>query len=407
LSLPTATTRRKRGRRVWLSLPLTLLSLLLSGAIPFSASAQQAQPGGGDEESEGETLRRLRESILQSRDRVGQHERDEREIFDRLEEIARGIDGLVRRVAEAKREADRARDSLRDAKLRETDAAKHLSRTRAAMSKRVVALYKSGEVGPLRVLFAASSLPDLLERASVLQLLLEYDASLVTRFRGEHDAFGQARLEAKELAASRQVAVADLKTRSAQLAAERSNKTELLAMVREDRTRERALLVEYERAARALEEKLVALGESSGGGGSNLDETDFEAHKGRLEAPVDAPISMPFGKVVDAEYLTETFRKGVEFDASSGDSVRAVAFGEVRYTGWFRGYGKIVILDHGNQYFSVSGHLSEIYVDVGKTVDVGDTLGSVGETGSLAGPSLYFEVRRAGQPLDPEDWLER
>ncbi|MCP4037502.1 MAG: hypothetical protein GY733_11240, partial [bacterium] len=237
-----------------------------------------AQPVG--EETGGSTLRRLRQAILDARERVGQREREEREIFDRLEEIDRSVDGLVAKVVAAKRAAEVARASLDDTLKREDEAAQRLSSTRVAMSKRVVALYKSGEIGGLRVLFAADSLPDLLERASVLQLLIEYDAELVVRFRDEHDALEQLGREAKERAASRDESVAQLRAHSAELEVERANKTEVLASVREDRTRERALLVEYERAARALEEKLVALGDSSRAGDSNLAETDFEARRG-------------------------------------------------------------------------------------------------------------------------------
>ncbi|MBW2295147.1 MAG: M23 family metallopeptidase [Deltaproteobacteria bacterium] len=69
-------------------------------------------------------------------------------------------------------------------------------------------------------------------------------------------------------------------------------------------------------------------------------------------------------------------------------------------------YGKIVILDHGNQYFTVSGHLADLYVEVGQTVDRGDTLATAGDSGSLTGARLYFEVRRGSEPLDPVEWLQ-
>ncbi len=85
--------------------------------------------------------------------------------------------------------------------------------------------------------------------------------------------------------------------------------------------------------------------------------------------------------------------------------MRAVAPGVVRFAGWFRGYGKLVILDQGDQYFSVMGHLQEIFVAVGDSVREGDTLGSAGDTGSLSGPSLYFELRHGSDPLDPGKWL--
>jgi septal ring factor EnvC (AmiA/AmiB activator) len=83
-----------------------------------------------------------------------------------------------------------------------------------------------------------------------------------------------------------------------------------------------------------------------------------------------------------------------------------VAPGEVRFAGWFRGYGRIVILDHGDGYFTVSGHPDALDVAVGELVGEGDDLGTVGETGSLSGPRLYFEIRQGAEPLDPAEWLE-
>ena len=85
--------------------------------------------------------------------------------------------------------------------------------------------------------------------------------------------------------------------------------------------------------------------------------------------------------------------------------MHAVAAGRVRYAGRFRGYGNVVILDHGADYFSVSAHLDRIDVALGEPVEAGGALGTVGETGSLEGPQLYFELRRGGEALDPSEWL--
>jgi septal ring factor EnvC (AmiA/AmiB activator) len=108
---------------------------------------------------------------------------------------------------------------------------------------------------------------------------------------------------------------------------------------------------------------------------------------------------------VDPEFQTMTFRSGVDFAAGAGASVRSVAPGVVRFSGWFRGYGRIVIVDHGDAFHSISGHLDEIFVEVENPVEEGQALGTVGETGSLGGPSLYFELRRDGEPIDPVRWL--
>jgi murein DD-endopeptidase MepM/ murein hydrolase activator NlpD len=120
---------------------------------------------------------------------------------------------------------------------------------------------------------------------------------------------------------------------------------------------------------------------------------------------VPGPLLRGFGRVVDQEFRTETFRKGIDFSVEVGDPVYSVADGEVRFAGWFRGYGKLVIIDHGESFFTVSGHLEAIDVEVGDEVRGGDEIGLAGDTGSLSGPRLYFEIRQGSEAQDPADWL--
>jgi len=257
----------------------------------------------------------------------------------------------------------------------------------------------------VRVLFSASSLPELLSRSSTLRTLVTHDADLVARYRRDRLAVDDARREAAAATREVEVALVATKRESDRLSLEQASKLQLLSGVRADRSQERALLIELETAARALEETLATLGQAPRRHNQAMDGLGFDSLRGHLPAPVDAAIRSGFGRVVDARFQTETFRKGVDFDARLGDRVRASAMGEVRYAGWFRGYGRIAILDHGDKYFTVYGHLERVDVEVGEWVDAGRPIGVVGETGSLSGPSLYFEVRKGSEPLDPADWL--
>ena len=367
--------------------------------VLLSATAVHAAP-----KPVGSELREIREAIEDSRVRVGGFELQERELFDWLEEIHRRLDALDRDVAAARSEAARAQAELDRAEERAATAAIRLEQTRRAMSKRLVALYKSGEMGPIHVLFSSTSPRELMYRVSTLRSVLEYDAELIDRFQRDQDEQRAAQRGAREATQRLSEALARLRTRSRELAHEREAKRALLAVVRDDRAQERALLTELEKAARALEETVAALGEKRDRDAS-LDGSGFGERRGSLPPPVYGRISQAFGRVVDAEFLTQTFRKGVEFEIRGGESVRVVAFGEVRYSGWFRGYGKIVIVDHGDRYFSVYGHLADLFVEVGAAVREGDTIASSGETGSLTGPSLYFEIRHGSEPQDPADWL--
>jgi len=92
---------------------------------------------------------------------------------------------------------------------------------------------------------------------------------------------------------------------------------------------------------------------------------------------------------------------------SFADAIRAVYGGTVLYRGWLKGYGNLIILDHGTGYYTLYAHASELLVAEGDRVKAGQGIARVGETGSLAGPRLYFEIRYQGRPEDPEQWLRR
>ena len=93
--------------------------------------------------------------------------------------------------------------------------------------------------------------------------------------------------------------------------------------------------------------------------------------------------------------------------APLGTPVRAVWDGKVAHAGWFKGFGNLLIIDHGDRVFSLMAHLDQLEKAVGDAVHAGDEVGTVGDTGSLKGPYLYFELRDGQKPLDPERWLSR
>jgi septal ring factor EnvC (AmiA/AmiB activator) len=128
---------------------------------------------------------------------------------------------------------------------------------------------------------------------------------------------------------------------------------------------------------------------------------------GKTTRPAAGRTRAGFGRQIDPEFQTQTLRTGIEIAASAGAPVSAVAPGRVLFAGWFRGYGQMVIVDHGAGDLSVSGYLDEVHVAAGDSVALGQPIGSVGETGSASGPGLYFEIRHDGKAVDPALWLEK
>ncbi len=132
----------------------------------------------------------------------------------------------------------------------------------------------------------------------------------------------------------------------------------------------------------------------------------FGGLRGKLPFPVRGRILSTFGKNENPKFNTFTVQKGIEIEASLGAGIRAVHDGRVLYSDWFKGYGKILIIDHGEGYYTLSGHASALLKAVGEEVRTGDVVALVGDTGSLKGPCLYFEIRQRGRPLDPMEWLK-
>jgi septal ring factor EnvC (AmiA/AmiB activator) len=379
----------------------TLLAGLAAAARLALAQPEAAVPG---EESKG-PLDAQRANDAR-RERLQSFERREHGLLETLEGIDRAASDLSQEVSGAQERAREARQALARAERVAQEAAERQAVTRHAMTARVVALYKAGSIGPVRAVFTARGPRELLARVYALQTLLERDAALVSRYRREGERLAHAREAALAATAERDRAVARLAAGSHELGLERASKRELLRQVQTDRAREQGAIQELEAASQALESTLDDLRRGSAPSRSaRAVSTPFLDLRGRLPAPVAAPVAQRFGRVVDAEFRTETFHKGVDFAAELGEPVHAVAEGEVRYAGWYRGYGKLVILDHGEQYFTVAGHLDEIRVQVGDAVQAGDVIGTAGETGSLGGALLYFEIRRGSEALDPAEWL--
>jgi septal ring factor EnvC (AmiA/AmiB activator) len=117
-------------------------------------------------------------------------------------------------------------------------------------------------------------------------------------------------------------------------------------------------------------------------------------------------VRVPFGRRKHPRFETYTLQNGIEIEAQQGAAVSAVYDGRVAFAERFRGYGLMVVLDHGDKHHSLYAHLDEASVRLGQKVAAGERLGSVGGAG-LEGPGLYFEMRFQGRPEDPLEWLKK
>ena len=114
-----------------------------------------------------------------------------------------------------------------------------------------------------------------------------------------------------------------------------------------------------------------------------------------------------FGMQKHPQFKTMVFRRGIEISAREGEAVHAVGDGKVAFANWYKGYGNLVIIEHGPGFYTLYGNLSRLDLKENDRVAKGQVIGLAGETGSLKGSKLYFEVRRNGEAQDPLLWLAK
>ena len=284
---------------------------------------------------------------------------------------------------------------------------------RQVLAQRARQLYMHGRLDEAEVFLSARSLPDLAGRIHQYRHIAEDDQRLIEAALDDQRIITEntAELE-KQLDETRRLE--EEKRREEQkLHTEKNGRGSLLRDIRDQKAAYEQAIREMEESARQIQSIIDLLERERQAPPTAQGRVDFfeqtgpfEDLKGSLPWPVRGKVIKTFGRQIHPKYKTVTFNKGIDIQAAPGTEIRAAADGKVLYRSWLRGYGQFLILSHSRGYYTLYAHASEILVEEGALVRAGDVIARVGETGSLDGPKLHFEVRHSKEQLDPLTWLK-
>jgi len=273
-----------------------------------------------------------------------------------------------------------------------------LRQARPLLAARARALYKLGELSYLRLLLSVDRPSDFISGYRFVNALARRDNERLARFRADMRALEQTRADLEKRTAEAFTLRAGLVRARRNLEADRVRKTTLLTELVESKETNAVFLQELEEAEGKLAELL-------GGAGRGEVAVPMGAFKGELPWPVAGRVRTGFGKHKHPRFDTYTVQNGIDIDAPADTPVRAVHEGAVVFADRFRGYGLMVIVEHGRHH-TLYAHLADSAVETGQRVPAGALVGTVGTSG-LEGEGLYFELRTAGKPEDPLGWLKK
>ncbi|MET0152325.1 MAG: peptidoglycan DD-metalloendopeptidase family protein, partial [Candidatus Binatia bacterium] len=338
-----------------------------------------------------EKLKDLQQQIERTERETQSIEKKAESVLGEIEALDRSIATRERRVKDLAAAIRSAQASLEAAESKVADLDAQLPRLRAAFAARARGLYRLTLRGPAPLVFQTPrELTEALRYRRSLEAVLAYDHDLAEELRRNRADADAARQQAAEQATALAARSEESKREIAASRTERSSKRTLLASLRGEGQKHNRLLAELKSAA----EKLRELIESEEAAARTA---PFRPPPGEA-AHMTTPLHVAAGSV-------STARNGVEIRAPAGTPVQAVRAGRVVYAGWFTGYGKMVIVDHGERLYSVYGYASDLLVEAGRVVAEGASIATVGTTGPVSSPSLYFEIRDHGVPRDPTVYI--
>jgi septal ring factor EnvC (AmiA/AmiB activator) len=316
------------------------------------------------------------------------------------------LDQALAQLLELSRRSDRELAEL-DRQLAAGQAELDALRRRQASTEqqlkiRLAALYKSGQDGVARAWLGSAGTPlQLAEKYAFLSRIVRHDRQLMADYRQQAAALDQALAELQQMQERQRALVARQRAEQTALQKAAGAKQQLLAGLRADELQLAASLQELRAKAARLAELVKKL-ESARTQSYTAKGPDFTAQKGRLPWPVSGPVRVGFGSTRHPELGTLIDSNGWEIAVPPQTPVKAVWAGRVLYASQLKGFGNLMVIDHGDKYYTVYAHAARFTRRVGDLVKAQEVVALSGHEGR---DSVYFELRHQGRPVDPNEWL--
>jgi septal ring factor EnvC (AmiA/AmiB activator) len=307
-----------------------------------------------------------------------------------IRESLRGLSSQIEKVSKEIRDGQRRIQQLNRSSLA----------VKERLKRRLVAFYKFGRPGYVMLLVTPASLQE-------FQRIIKYMKAIMDQDRRILDMLGTQRRQVereldmlKENMATIEVLKKTKDTRMALLEKSIEKKVFLLMKVHREKEFYAKAVEELREAAQALNQTMVHL---------EMEERERPLSKGFGKMKGKLPLPLKGETLTDVkEFSFSPFmhKKGIYIRGCPREEIRSVFPGRIDYSGWFKGYGQLVIINHGARYFTVYAHLEERIKEKGEIVSGGEVVGLAGDPGWHVGPGIYFEIRKGGHHLDPKRWLE-
>lgn len=389
----------------------TIAALLL-----LALGASTAAEAGPQEE-----LRGVKKEIREKQHLIKKTRKVEEAVSSELKDIMLSLTRKESELKQLDRDLLTVEGTIQLTGMEVEKVTKEAQQKQLQIERRLTSLYKAGELGAVRMFFSAESFPQMAENIRYMRSVLVQDKRIFSEYNQKIEELRQLKERLEQDATRKERLKGNIASKKKEIEEEKSKKSNYLSKVREDRQGHETSLKELQANAEKLQQMLNRLEALSRRKSAEkhdpaakrkplpelppVPDRGFASQKGRMKMPVKGQIIETFGKHKHPEFNSYTFSKGIVISAAAGTEVHTIYEGTVIFADYFKGYGNMIIIDHGGGYFSLYAYTSRITRKVGAEVAKGDVVAAVGDVDSAKGPALYFEIRHQGKPVDPGGWV--
>jgi septal ring factor EnvC (AmiA/AmiB activator) len=360
-------------------------------------------PGWAKPVSQQVQLEKIKQRIDRAQSNLLHKKESELNINRELALLKETLEKIDRQINLHKNGLKKIRREIEKQKSRMGKSRKNIKSVTAKLEKRLVALYKEGEVGPLKVLFSADSPTEMAQQYHYLNRVLQHDKELLAEYRLVTEEQQQQLLVLRSLEQRQSDLIQQAQQQRSDARKGRRLQTRLLKQARVDKKKLSHELTSLKKNAARLRNLIKKIEQAPPLPSGSVAE-NFIIGRGKLGWPVSGQVIIGFGKQKDAKLGTYYESNGIEIAVPPGSPIHAVAAGKIVFASYFKGYGNLFILSHPGGYHTLYAQTNRMEKKLGDRVSAGDILGYSGLGGR---DSIYFEIRAKGSPVNPLFWLKR
>jgi len=380
-----------------------MFSLIFFTRLAFCANSyEEIEKQIKNHKEKSDSLQNL---ISKSEKKISELSKKENEQLSQLNEMEQAIEVSNSLIYAVSKQIDSINVQKKQTEIELSSTQNSLDMRKEIMTARLVRIYKMGKPTILSIIWGSDSPEEIINRVKYMQDLNKYDRNLLNTIKqNEQKLLEQTKIYEAQNQHFKELLEQRLEE-SEKVRMQVSSRKKFLDELRREKDKWEISMQEYKNAQVELSNMIGKLsGESTAK--TKEQKSDFADKKGKLIWPVKGKIVGNYGKIVHPEYKTIIMNNGIDVEAPIGTPVKSVAAGVVEFVGRMRGYGKLMIVNHFGGFLTVYAHLNDNFFQKGANVSEGTVIGSVGESGSLEGSKLHFEVRKENNALDPNEWLK-